>query len=212
MYGDLYVHLISYGQAIVDRGRCRTPVFVQFQANDAGSHLFAQGQTQAGVTLSQQAEIHRKRIQRLQHASDMPGPRSARGCRRTRCRSCSAAYHGGNPRHQRLFDLLRADQMDVAVNASGGDDRAFACDDFGRRTDDDGDVGLDVRIAGFADTGNATILDADIRLDDAQIVDDKSVGNDGVGDFMRAALALAHAIADNLAAAELHLFPIDGEV
>jgi len=37
------------------------------------------------------------------------------------------------PLHQRFFDLLRADEVDVAVDAACGDDHAFASDDFGAR-------------------------------------------------------------------------------
>ena len=49
------------------------------------------------------------------------------------------------PRHQRFFDLLRADEVDVRVDAAGGDDHAFAGDDFGAGADDDVDRRLDVR-------------------------------------------------------------------
>ena len=59
------------------------------------------------------------------------------------------------PRHQRLLDLLRADEVDVGVEAAGGEDLAFAGDDLGARADDDGDAGLDVGIAGLADGGDA---------------------------------------------------------
>jgi hypothetical protein len=36
-----------------------------------------------------------------------------------------------------FLDLLRADEVDVAVDAAGGDDHAFAGDDFGRAADGD---------------------------------------------------------------------------
>ena len=48
------------------------------------------------------------------------------------------------PRHQRFLDLLRADEMDVGVEAAGGQDFAFAGNDLGAGPDDDGDAGLDV--------------------------------------------------------------------
>ena len=41
------------------------------------------------------------------------------------------------PRVERLVDLLRTDEMDVRVDAAGGDDHAFAGDDLGARADDD---------------------------------------------------------------------------
>ena len=74
------------------------------------------------------------------------------------------------------------------------------------------DVGLDVRVAGFADRGDAPVLEADVRLDDAPVVDDQRVGDQGVDDFGGQQLALALAVADNFAAAEFHFFAIGGEV
>src|SRR4026208_2268428 len=40
----------------------------------------------------------------------------------------AAAEHRGDPRHQRLFHLLRADEMDVRVEAAGGENFSFAGD------------------------------------------------------------------------------------
>ena len=68
-------------------------------------------------------------------------------------------------------------------------------------------------IAGLADAGDLAVLDADVGLDDAPVVDDQRVGDDGVdGAFAARELRLAHAVADDLAAAELHLLAIGGEV
>ena len=47
------------------------------------------------------------------------------------------------PRCERVLDLLRADEMDVRVDAARGDDQAFAGDHFGGRADDDRDARLD---------------------------------------------------------------------
>ena len=56
-------------------------------------------------------------------------------------------------------------------------------------------------------------LMADVGFDDAPMVEDDGVGDDGVGRALRARdLALPHAVADDLAAAEFHLLAIDGEV
>ena len=59
------------------------------------------------------------------------------------------------------------------VDAAGGDDHAFAGDDLGARADDDVDARLHVRVAGLADAGDAAVLDADVGLDDAPVVDDR---------------------------------------
>ena len=52
--------------------------------------------------------------------------------------------------------------------------------------DRDGDAGLDVGIAGLADLPDAAVLDADVGLDDAPVVDDQRVGDHGVGDVLAA--------------------------
>ena len=67
----------------------------------------------------------------------------------------AAAEHGGDARGQRLLDLLRADEVDVAVDATGGDDHAFAGDDLGAGADDDVDARLHVGVAGLADRRDA---------------------------------------------------------
>ena len=119
----------------------------------------------------------------------------------------------GDARHQRLVDLLRADEMDMGVEAAGGEDLALAGDDLGAGADDDGDAGLDVGIAGLADGGDAAVLEADIGLDDAPVVEDQRIGDDGVDRALLVGdLALAHAVADHLAAAEFHLLAVDGEI
>src|SRR5207302_3663991 len=59
-------------------------------------------------------------------------------------RAGAAAHHGGDAAVERLVDLLRADEMDVAVDAARGDDLALAGDRLGARADDDVDLGLDV--------------------------------------------------------------------
>ena len=86
---------------------------------------------------------------------------------------------------------------------------AFARDDLGAGADHDVDAGLDVGVAGLADAGDAAVLDADVGLDDAPVVEDQRVGDHQVDDLLGAALALAHAVADHLAAAERHLFAVD---
>ena len=124
----------------------------------------------------------------------------------------AAADHGGDARHHRVVHLLRADEVDVRVDAAGGGDEPLARDDLRARADDDVDAGLHVRIAGLADAGDAPFLEADVGLDDAPVIDDERVGDDGVGDVFGDALALAHAVANHLAAAELHFFAVDSVV
>ena len=70
--------------------------------------------------------------------------------------------------------------MNMRVDAAGGQDLAFAGDDLGAGADDDVDAGLHIRIAGLADGGDAAVGDGDVGLDDAPVVDDQCVGDDGI--------------------------------
>ena len=113
----------------------------------------------------------------------------------------------------RVIDLLGADEVDMAVEAAGRQDAPLARDDFGAGADDQGHAGLGVGVARLADARDAPVLQADIGLHDALMVEDDDPGDDRVH---RAALAgdlrLAHAVAHDLAAAELDLFAGDGQV
>ena len=80
------------------------------------------------------------------------------------------------------------------------------------RTDHDVDAGLHVRITTLADRKNTAVFQPNIGFDDAPVIDDERVRDDGVDGFGVGALALAHAVADHLAAAELHLFAVDGAI
>src|SRR5262249_3249694 len=77
------------------------------------------------------------------------------------------------------------------------------------RADHDVDTRLHVWIAALANAHDASVLDADVGLDDAPMVDDQGIGDDGVDDVRGVALALTHAIADDFAAAEFDFFAVD---
>ena len=117
-------------------------------------------------------------------ARSPPGSSSWSPSRRPRCGHARkpispgcAAQKRGDAAVERLVDLLRADVVDVAVEAAGRDDLALARDRLGRRADHDVDVRLGVGIAGFADAGDAAVADADVRLDDAPVIEDQRVGD-----------------------------------
>src|SRR6185437_15146576 len=114
---------------------------------------------------------------------------------------------------ERFVDLLRRDEMDMRVDAAGGDDLALAGNGFGPGADGDVHARLHVGIAGLAYAGDAPVLEADIGLHDAPMIDDQRVGDDGVDRALHARrLALPHAVADHLAAAELHLLAVNRAV
>ena len=103
--------------------------------------------------------------------------------------------------------------MDMRVEAAGGEDLAFASDSLGRRANGDRNARLGVGIASLADGGDPAVAQADVGFVDAAVVDDQRIGDDGVDRTLGAScLRLAHAIADHLAATELHLLAIDGEI
>src|SRR3546814_15830189 len=81
--------------------------------------------------------------------------------------------------------------MDMGIEAAGGDDLALAGNRLGARADDDVDAGLDVRVAGLADGMDAAVLEPDIGLDDAPVIEDQGVGDTGID----GALGIGHQIA-----------------
>ncbi len=87
-----------------------------------------------------------------------------------------------------------------------------AADDLGARANDDVHARLHIGVAGLADLDDAACLDTDVGLDDAPVVQDQGVGQarnrrrpwrQG-----RWPPGSTHAVADGLAAAELHFFTV----
>jgi hypothetical protein len=83
-----------------------------------GLDLLVQRGRQACVALAEEAEVHREGVGRLQHALDVPRAWRRGGGEGAGGRAGAAAEHGGHARRQRLLDLLRADEVDVAVDAA----------------------------------------------------------------------------------------------
>ena len=178
--GHLGVGVFGHVQAVVDGRRRGTPVFVQFQANCAGIDLLVQSIRQGRIALAQKAQVHGKRICRLQHAFDVPRAGRAGGGKGACGRASAAAQHGGHTAAQGFFNLLRRDEMDVCVNGTSGHDDAFARNDFGAWANDDVHTGLGIGVTGFANGRNAGILDADVGFHNAPVVEDERVGQDAV--------------------------------
>ena len=100
----------------------------------------------------------------------------------------------------------------MRVDAPGGQDLAFTRDRLGTGTDHDVDARLHIRVACLADADDPAVLDSDVGLDHAPVVEDQRVGDHHVHDLRRRLLALPHAVSDHLAAAELDLVTVDGAV
>ena len=188
---------------------------MQLEPDRARDDLLDQRLGTRRVPFAEEPEVQRQSFGRFEHAVDVPFAGRARGRARALGRAGAAANHGGDAAVQRLPRLLRADEVDVRVDAAGGQDAVLAGDDFGRRADLEAgrDAVLDVGVAGLADRADAAVADADVRLDDAPVVDDDGVRDHEVGRARRARdLRLSLAVADDLAAAEDHFVAVLREV
>ncbi len=209
----LDVVIIGDRQTAVDRGRRRPPILVKLQRAGAALHLLLKRCRQRRIALAGKAEIHRKGVGRLDHPADMPGPRGAGGGVGAGRGTGAAPQHRGYARHQCLFDLLRTDEVDVGIETAGRQNLSLAGDHLGPRPDHDRHIGLNVGIAGLADPGDAAALQTDVGFHDAPMIEDQRIGDHSVDRSLAIGrLALAHAVADDLAAAEFHLLAIGGEV
>src|SRR4029077_16893356 len=146
-------------------------------------------------------------------ALNVPGPRGTGSGVGPRSGPCSSAHHCGQAGIKRFFDLLRADVVDVNVNPSGSNDFAFAGNHLSSWSDHYVDVRLHIRIASFADGSNVSVLDGDIGLHNAPMVQDHCVGNNRINCALPAStLRLSHAITNDLPASKLDLLAISREV
>src|SRR6516162_192860 len=87
----------------------------------------------------------------------------------------AAAEHRGDATHERVLDLLRADEMDVTVETASREDLALTGDDVGAGANHDCDARLDIGITGLADRGDHAFLDRDVGLYDAPVIDDQRI-------------------------------------
>ena len=102
--------------------------------------------------------------------------------------------------------------MDVGVDATGRKDQPLARDSLCSGSDDDVHAGLDVGVSRAPNARDAAVLDPDVGLHDAPVVQNQCVGDDHIHGKRRNVRALAHAVADRLAPAELHFLAVDPAV
>src|SRR6185437_7286574 len=157
VYHHLHVEPVRHRQAGVDGSGRGAPVLVQLQAGRAGTDHFLQCLRLARVAFAGKGQVDRQPLRRLQHTSKMPGTRGAGGGGGAGGRACTAADHGGDAGRDRVVYLLRADEMDVAVDPAGREYLAFTRNDLGAWADDDIDIRLHIGIAGLADPGDAPV-------------------------------------------------------
>jgi hypothetical protein len=147
----LDVVIVGDRQAAVDRRRRRAPVLVQLERAGAGLDLLDQRRGLRGVALAGEAEVHRESVGRLDHARDVPRAGRAGGGEGAGRRAGAAAQHRGDA--DISASSICCGQMKWMWVSKPPAVRILPSPAITSvpRADDDGDAGLDVRIAGLAD-------------------------------------------------------------
>ena len=174
--------------------------------------MFFDGFRQAGITFTQKAKIHGHILSCLEHFLDIP---------RSWCAGCgigaggragAATNHHCNAGHQGFIYLLRANKMDVCIDASGGKNLSFAGNHLGSRTNKDGNTILNIGIACFADGLNPAFFDGNICFDNAPVVQNQCVSNHQIRCIGTTELTLPHSIPNDFTTTKLNLVTIAGIV
>ena len=107
-----------------------------FRPQAPASDLLVQRPGQAAVALAEEADVDRQPFGRLEHPLHVPGAgRAGRGVG-AGGRPGAAADHRRHARGEGRPELLRADEVDVGVDAAGRGDQPLGGDDLGPRADD----------------------------------------------------------------------------
>ena len=174
----LHVQLIRHPQTTIDGRGCGAPVLMEFESDGPRHDLLAQWFRCGAISLSKKAQIHRIFLGGFQHAMQIPDARCAGRGKCAMSRTRAPTDHGGDATGQGVFDLLRADEMDVGIDSPRRDDVSLSRNDFRRGTDYHGDAILEQGISGMADANDAPMLDADVRFDySLHGIEDRGVGN-----------------------------------
>ena len=145
---------------------------MEFQSHSPCKKLFFKSGRQTGITLTQETEIHRQFFHCLIHTLNIPGSRCTGCCICPSGRSCAASQHGSDSRHKSFFHLLWTNEMDMSIQCSCSCNLSFACNGFCSGTDNDVNIGLDIRVSGFSNSNNATRFNSNIGLNDSPMIED----------------------------------------
>ena len=103
----------------VDRRGRRAPVLVQLEADGAGLDLLdAAARRRLALPLPRKPRFIGNASAASSIRMDVPGPGVHVVAERAGRRARAAADHRGDARHQRFVDLLRADEVDVRIDAA----------------------------------------------------------------------------------------------
>src|SRR4051812_26555517 len=91
---------------------------MNFQTTGACFDLFFQWTGSCTISFSKEPEIHWKIICGFQHFPDVPCAGSYSGSISSICRPGTATHHGGNSTEQSMVDQLRANKMNMRIDAA----------------------------------------------------------------------------------------------
>ena len=153
---------------------------MQLHGASASFNLFDQAAWRGCIALGGKAQIHREGIRRFNHARNVPGAGRASGGECASGWPRAATQHGGDARHQRFFNLLRADEMDVRIKATSGENLALTRNHFCSGANDNINARLDFRIACLTKFKDTPVAQAYIAFHNAPMVDHDRIGDDRV--------------------------------
>ena len=127
----LHIHLVRNGERGTQHRRRGAPVLVTLQADCAGLDLLDQRRLAMPVPLAENAHIDGPAFESAQHRADVARSRCDGGGIGAVRRAGAPANQGGGAVGQRRVGLLRRDEMNMGVDAGGGEDQMRAGDRVG---------------------------------------------------------------------------------
>jgi hypothetical protein len=182
---------------------------MQFQRTGTTFDHFNQSIRLTGVAFARKGKVHGKGICGLQHTPNMPWPWCTGCCQSAMRWASSPAQHCSQARVQRIFDLLWADKVDMAVKTTRGEDAAFTSNNFGSWAYDNIHTRLCVGIASLANLVNASVVQTHICFIDTFVINNQRVSNYRVHSTRCSGrLGLTHTVTDNFATPKFYFFPV----
>mmetsp|Transcript_86435 Transcript_86435/g.241858 ORF Transcript_86435/g.241858 Transcript_86435/m.241858 type:complete len:224 (-) Transcript_86435:1136-1807(-) len=166
------VVLVRKGERRVNGGGRGAPVLMELETSRASFEHFQQTTTGVRrVPLARKTEVQRQVVSGAKHHLDL----RRRWCASRRIGTCrgagASAVHGREARRHGLLGELRADEVDVRVEASRGNDELLASDGLGGHPDDHTwrYAVHHVWVPCLSDTDDTVALDTNVGLNDASL-------------------------------------------
>mmetsp|Transcript_4918 Transcript_4918/g.11772 ORF Transcript_4918/g.11772 Transcript_4918/m.11772 type:complete len:412 (-) Transcript_4918:759-1994(-) len=213
--GDLDVVLLGSAESTVNGTGGSAPVFVKLEASSTSSNHFLEAVLEGGVALAGESKVERKRVGSLNHATNVPCSVSAGSGIGASCGPRTPSIHGSEPSRDGLIGLLRTDVVNVGVQTPRSDDASFAGNDFGSHSHSHSRSHSvhDLGVACLANRLDHPILDPNVALVDACVIDHEGVGEDAIERiFGIAPRHLAHRLPQNLATPKLALIAVGRKI